>query len=722
MKGFARSASRQKVVRLHATSAPALQTAASATPATVRTSPATMAPRNLRPLGQILLEDGAVSEGDLLKATVLRKRQDSRLGEILLAHGWVTDQALTRALSRQWRTSVLDLGAMPPDPRLIDAAGAEFCLTHGVVPWRRIGGVTWVATARPEDFDALIPDLPAAFGTVRMLLCEPDAARDAILSTRRQHLIRRAEMLVPDAQSCRAQKPARTARWIALALWPLAAALWFAPGMVFNVLAFWALAAMVTTAGLKIVSLVAAYRGARTEALDRRSFADASKAPPEFNGPLPLISVLVPLYRESDIAGRLVERLSRLEYPRELTDILLIVEEGDDTTRAALRQATLPRWMRVVVVPEGRIKTKPRAMNYAMNFCRGSIIGVWDAEDRPERDQLHRVARGFHFAEPDVACLQGALDFYNPRTNWLARCFTIEYAVWFRTYLPGLARLRLVVPLGGTTLFFRRDVLERVGGWDAWNVTEDADLGVRLVRHGWRTEMIPTTTDEEANCRPLPWIKQRSRWIKGFALTWAVHMRDPVQLWRDLGSRRFLCLQVQLFGSVSLALLAPVLWSFWLLALGLPHPWQSTLSASLWGQGANVVIAAFLLAEAISVIAGLLAVRGAKHRHLRLFVPTLHVYNFLACFAAWKAIYEAVRRPFYWDKTTHGVFEASLTDTAPTLGAPEGTVNVPMLGALGGRSLEDSAATQPPGCVAQVKLMPAQDCDNLAMQPKIATA
>ncbi|MDO5705967.1 MAG: glycosyl transferase, partial [Paracoccus sp. (in: a-proteobacteria)] len=133
--------------------------------------PTTMAPRNRQPLGQLLLEDGAVSSGDLLKATVLRTREDAPLGEILLAHGWVTEPALTRALSRQWRTSVIDLEQTPADPRLIDAAGADFCLAQGIVPWRRVAGVTWVATSRPEDFDALLPSLPGDFGVIRMLLC-----------------------------------------------------------------------------------------------------------------------------------------------------------------------------------------------------------------------------------------------------------------------------------------------------------------------------------------------------------------------------------------------------------------------------------------------------------------------------------------------------------------------------------------------------------------------
>jgi cellulose synthase/poly-beta-1,6-N-acetylglucosamine synthase-like glycosyltransferase len=97
----------------------------------------------------------------------------------------------------------------------------------------------------------------------------------------------------------------------------------------------------------------------------------------------------------------------------------------------------------------------------------------------------------------------------------------------------------MVLPLGGTTLFFRRHILEELGGWDAHNVTEDADLGVRLARKGYKTELVSTVTYEEANCKAWPWVKQRSRWLKGFLITYFVHMRRPRRLLSDLGLRRF---------------------------------------------------------------------------------------------------------------------------------------------------------------------------------------
>lgn len=631
-----------------------------------------MAPRNLLPLGQILLEDGAVEPGHLLKAVVLRQRQNARLGEILLAHGWVSEAKLMRALSRQWRVALLDPQRSPPDPRLVDALGAEYCLHHALLPWRQIGGVTWIATARPEAFDDLARDFPPGFGQIRMLICSETQIHQAILAQRGSSLIRKAELGLPRHFSCRGSR-AGIAPLLALAAVALSAGFW-QPQLVLAILTFWVALTLLGQSVLKLLALghscLAACDRGEVQAL-----ASLQRKTSEMRGPLPRISVMVPLFRERNIAEKLVERLARIDYPRELTDILLVVEASDCVTIEALALARLPSWMRVIEVPPGTVRTKPRAMNYALHFCRGQIVGVWDAEDRPEPDQLHKVARGFDAAAPDIACLQGALDYYNPRSNWLARCFTIEYASWFRVLLPGVARMGLVVPLGGTTVFFRRDVLERVGAWDAWNVTEDADLGLRLARLGWRTAILDTTTDEEANCRALPWIGQRSRWLKGYAMTWGTHMRDPVALWRDLGPRAFLGFQIQFLGTLTQFLMAPLLWSFWLISLGFNHPLR--VGDGVW---AVALFGLFIGSEAVSLAVGLWAVRGKRHRHLRPWVASLPLYFPLGCLAGWKAFYEIAVKPFYWDKTAHGLFDAADAQAGATA-QPVATIE--LLGQIG---------------------------------------
>jgi cellulose synthase/poly-beta-1,6-N-acetylglucosamine synthase-like glycosyltransferase len=260
------------------------------------------------------------------------------------------------------------------------------------------------------------------------------------------------------------------------------------------------------------------------------------------------------------------------------------------------------------------------------------------------------VARKFNRCGPQVVCLQGALDYYNPRSNWIARCITIEYASWIRIVLPGLARLGLVLPLGGTTLFIRRDALERLGRWDAHNVTEDADLGVRICRAGLRTEMVRTTTYEEANCRPWPWIKQRSRWLKGFMMTYLVHMRSPRRLLINLGWKRFIGFNAFFLGTAGQFLLAPFLWSFWLLLLGFGHPGQAYFPAWLLLMMLGVQI----LYEATSAIIGTFAALRSRRPWLLAWIPTMPLYFPLGAAAGYKALYELMRRPFFWDKTQHG--------------------------------------------------------------------
>lgn len=647
------------------------------------TSPSVAAASPRRQLGALLLEDGAVTAGNLLKAVVISRREQASLAEILLAHRWVEEPALVRALSRQWHTSVVDLAASPPDPRLIDAVGPRQCLSRAMLPWRRVAGVTFVATARPEAFATLEAQLRDRLGPVRMLLASERQIHEAVMALRQTRLLREAETCVPEALSCRSRDEARTGR-IALGLMAaaLAGAL-LAPTATLLLLAACAVGLLLGATALRVLAFQA-WLTARREARDAARFPAPAAA--GVASVLPVISVMVPMFREGDIAPRLVGRLSRLTYPRELTDVLLVVEEGDAVTREALAGVALPRWMRVVAVPEGRVQTKPRALNYALNFCRGSIVGVWDAEDEPDPDQLHRIAEGFATAAPEVACLQGVLDYYQPKTNWISRCFTIEYGSWFRAVLPGMARIGLVVPLGGTTMFIRRDALEAVGGWDAWNVTEDADLGMRLARRGYRTEVIETVTREEPNCRARSWIKQRSRWHKGYFMTWATHMRTPRHLLREIGPGAFIAFQLQMAGVVAGFLLAPVLWSFWLIAAGLPHPLTESLRGLAGGWLLPAIFTLFVSSSLVSMVIGAVTCRTRDRRHLLPFVPTAGLYFALGCFAAWKAAYEVVVKPFYWDKTAHGLLDAAASPDDPPAAA---------LIALRGGSAAEPGSAQP---------------------------
>jgi cellulose synthase/poly-beta-1,6-N-acetylglucosamine synthase-like glycosyltransferase len=231
---------------------------------------------------------------------------------------------------------------------------------------------------------------------------------------------------------------------------------------------------------------------------------------------LPVYTVLAPLHREAAILGQLVRSLAALRYPRHKLDIKLVVESEDHETRTALARCRLPPGFEVIVVPPALPLTKPKALNYALAFARGSLLTVFDAEDIPEPGQLRLAADIFAASGPEIACLQARLAFYNSHENWLARQFAIEYAVLFDLQLPMLSALSCAFPLGGTSNHFRTAALKRVGRWDPYNVTEDADLGFRLARHGYRCRAIAASTHEEANVALANWMQQRARWLKGF--------------------------------------------------------------------------------------------------------------------------------------------------------------------------------------------------------------
>lgn len=610
----------------------------------------TLAPR--RPLGRHLVEAGVLRPHDLLHALGLQRVWDAPLGEILISEGLASEQDVLAALAHQTGLHQIDLSAQPPDPALMALLPPQVWLRHRAVPWLRLGDTLVVATAWPDRIAELAPLLQQRADTILTVIAPDQKVMQAIGTAAGTELAHRAERRVAPRYSCRTwqTRGRRFSLGLAVFLAAMLLAAAMAPVLLMQVLCLIAIATLIPVAGLKLAAFVM-YLIGRLD--DPPLPIDAPPYGPDLSPePMPRISVMVPLYHETAIASALISRLRQLRYPKPLLDVVLVLEEKDTVTRAALAETELPHWMRAIQVPDtGPLTTKPRALNYALDFCRGDIIGVWDAEDAPAPEQLNQIAARFAEAPPEVACLQGVLDYYNPRTNWLSRCFTIEYAGWWRVLLPGVERLGLILPLGGTTLFFRRSVLEQLGAWDAHNVTEDADLGVRLAREGYRTELIPTVTHEEANCRALPWIKQRSRWLKGFMVTWLVHLRAPRQMLQQVGLWRVLGFHTLMAGTVAQFVFAPVLWTLWAIPLGLWHPMQT-----IAGGGLIVAIAALCLLAELGNLAIFAAGSGRKtHRFLLPFVPTMPVYNMLGVAAAFKALYELLLKPYYWDKTQHGL-------------------------------------------------------------------
>ena len=545
----------------------------------------------------------------------------------------------------------IDPVAEPPDIRLIDTLGADLCLKHAVLPWRHIGGATVILCADVAIPDRLREDLRVRFGDIRLALCGAGSMQTALMRQRGGLLAHRAETCVPKSHSCRNWHFGRARMVVAAIGLALLALTVLAPAAMMIGLIAWACCVMLLNISLRMAAALSVLL---------QQDAPASVPSTPVLARLPVVSILVPLYHEKEVASHIVLRLDALDYPRELLDVCLIVEDDDALTRAALERTALPDWAQVIEVPRGTIRTKPRALNFAMTRARGSIIGIYDAEDAPEPRQLRKVVQRFAERPPEVACLQGQLDYYNPRSNWIARCFTLEYATWFRLILPGMERLGLVIPLGGTTLFLRRGAIENVCGWDAHNVTEDADLGLRLARAGYRTEVIETVTMEEANARLWPWVRQRSRWLKGYAMTYAVHMRRPLKLLQELGAWRFFGVQLLFLGTLSAFVLAPVLWSFWLVVFGLPHPLNGVIQPGVL----KAVGLMFITTELINILIVCYAAHRAGKLKLALWAPAFQIYFPLATLAAYKGLAEMVNRPFFWDKTEHGLHAAPVVAKA----------------------------------------------------------
>jgi len=272
---------------------------------------------------------------------------------------------------------------------------------------------------------------------------------------------------------------------------------------------------------------------------------------------LPIYTILVPLFRETAVAQQIVQALLSLDYPAEKLDIKIILEEHDVGMHQAVHDMVLPWFFDVIIVPAGHPQTKPRALNYAMQFSRGSLVTIYDGEDIPDRRQLRQAAAQFAQEDDTVGCMQAALNIFNHQENWLTQQFAAEYAGLFHVILPKLAAYNLPIPLGGTSNHFRSSALQAVGWWDAFNVTEDADLGFRLARHGFKIKVLQSATEEEGCCTVKAWLRQRRRWLKGFLATWFVHMRNPLQTLRELGVTAFLVMNAQSIGVFAAALLHP---------------------------------------------------------------------------------------------------------------------------------------------------------------------
>lgn len=404
----------------------------------------------------------------------------------------------------------------------------------------------------------------------------------------------------------------------------------------------------------------------RSVALAAGRALPAMAALPDFR--LPRYTIVAALRREASVAPDLMRALDALDYPRAKLDIKIVVEADDIETREAI-EALRPRsHYRLIVAPPGAPLTKPRALNVALGEAQGDLLTVFDAEDKPSPGQLRRAAERFA-AEPGIDCLQARLVIDNGSDSWLSANFALEYSTLFDFVNPGLAALDLPIPLGGTSNHFRVRTLRRVGGWDAWNVTEDADLGVRLARFGARVATLDSDTLEEAPHQLRNWFRQRVRWQKGWLQTLVTHSRNPLRVTRELGPLRALAAFLTIAGTVATGLFGTPLFLEALVR-------EFVASAEPGPIGRAIDVATYVLVlwgAQIVIIPALIAQRRRRITGAYRALATTPLYYLLIFAASWTALIEWFVHPFHWGKTEHGLRKqrADLSATSRACAPPD---------------------------------------------------
>lgn len=367
---------------------------------------------------------------------------------------------------------------------------------------------------------------------------------------------------------------------------------------------------------------------------------------------LPYYSVLIPLYKEKEVLNQLIAGIKKLDWPKNKLDVKLLLEADDKETVDAVKHHNLPPYFEIVVLPDSYPKTKPKALNVGLTKVKGEYLVLYDAEDMPESDQLKKAYLSFQRLPEKYACVQAKLNYYNKDQNWMTRLFTSEYASWFDLYLPGLLAKDYPIPLGGTSNHFKTAVLRKVGAWDPYNVTEDCDLGLRIYRRGYKTSVIDSTTWEEANSQMHNWVRQRSRWIKGYIQTALIHLRHPVRAFREFRLKNFVAFLFFIGGTPITPMLNLFFWILTVLWFATHALWIQALfpPAIFYPALFSLIVGNFLFVY--------LAMIGCVYRGFydlvkwSLFSP---IYWLMMALGGFKAFWQMLYIPHYWEKTKHGL-------------------------------------------------------------------
>lgn len=386
----------------------------------------------------------------------------------------------------------------------------------------------------------------------------------------------------------------------------------------------------------------------------------------------PTYTILCPLYKEVPIVPQFIAAMEAIDYPKSKLEVLLLLEEDDSETIHIISNMNLPKFFKIVVVPNSMPKTKPKACNYGLRMATGDYCVIYDAEDIPDRLQLKKAVLAFDQTGNLTGCIQAKLSYYNWDQNLLTRLFTLEYSLWFNLILTGLQSIKAPIPLGGTSNHFRTNVLRDLGGWDPFNVTEDADLGIRLAKHGLQTAILDSTTMEEANSEFNNWLKQRSRWVKGYMQTYLVHMRDLSQFGKNSTRIDMVTFQLVIGGKVLSMLINPILWimtvSYFVFRPEIGPFIESIYLTPVFYVGT----VALILGNFMYLYYYMMGAARQGRPELIAYAIFVPLYWLMMSLAAYYALRDLLVRPFHWHKTKHGLHlkytpAAARTSSSPTI-------------------------------------------------------
>ncbi len=613
-----------------------------------RIAPATEQEERRR-LGELLLATGLITHAQLLEGLRIQERVGGRIGEVLVHAGLVQEEIVVSALAEQLRLPVVDVSKLRPDPDALALVPEPVARRNQFVPLAISDHVLYLAMADPLDDDAVAELRAHTKLPIRIVI----TSRPGIeLLLQRTYSTRYVRVATTDLLNRSPDESAyRVLTWpqrVVFAVLAIVFVLFLAYSPINTIIAFNVVSVLFYTAfSLYKFRLIYDALGHEFElpvtdeevaALDERD--------------LPVYTVMVPLYRETAVLPKLVDSLSRLDYPPSKLDIKLILEEDDAETLAAIRALDLPPHFKLVIVPDAQPKTKPKACNYALIQAEGKYVVIYDAEDRPDPDQLKKIVVAYSKAEERIVCIQCKLNYYNRDQNLLTQWFTIEYSSWFDLFMPGLDAADSPIPLGGTSNHLVREKLIELGAWDPFNVTEDADLGVRLHKFGYKTAIVDSTTYEEANSDLYNWIRQRSRWVKGYIQTWLVHMRHPVKLGRQMGWRSWWSFQFVIAGTFFGFLLNPFYWcltTMWLMTKA------GVIQELFPGFVYFAAAAGLYIGNFVFTYINVAGVLRRGYPGLVKYALLSPLYWALMSVGAYKGFFQLFYRPFYWEKTVHGL-------------------------------------------------------------------